>query len=460
MRAVIEADRAAINSGIPEISGPITIEEAIARALKHNLEYRTRLLEQSLAAGQFEAGKFDMLPELLASAGYTWRDEELTRRSIDAVTGQAQETNPTISVDRERPFADLVLSWSILDFGLSYFSAQQNADRLLKANERRRRAMHNLMQNVRTTFWRAVASQQLRDQVRHSIDEAEAALADSQRIVSSQVRNPAEALRYQRNLLENLRLLENIDRELAAAEIELATLIGVPSGSRIRLVEPEMTAFRPLESDVELMEQVALMRNADLHEQFYDARIAAVETRKAILRMVPNLSIQVGHHYDGDRYVIHQSWNDVSGLIASNLFDIIAGPSRIRAAEMELEVATSKRMAVQMAVVSQLHLARHQYEDALRQYGRAVAIHDVDNRLAQIARSQEQTRMGASLARIAADVTAILSSVRLYHAVAKVHEADSRVQAALGTEPEFESLDDITLEQLEERVGKVLRQSI
>lgn len=149
MRDVVSTDRAAIEKNTVAISGSITLEEAVARALKQNLDYRTRLMEQSLAAGQLDASKYDMLPRLLTSAGYTWRDKENIRDSIDSVTGAPSLANPSISTDRTRATADIGLSWSILDFGVSYYNANQNADRLLVANERRRKAMHLLIQNVR-----------------------------------------------------------------------------------------------------------------------------------------------------------------------------------------------------------------------------------------------------------------------------------------------------------------------
>ncbi|MBP2306289.1 TolC family protein [Azospirillum melinis] len=460
MSAVVSTDRAAIEKSTVAISGSITLEEAVARALKQNLDYRTRLMEQSLAAGQLDASKYDMLPRLLTSAGYTWRDKENIRDSIDSVTGAPSLANPSISTDRTRATADIGLSWSILDFGVSYYNANQNADRLLVANERRRKAMHLLIQNVRTTYWRALAAQRLRNEVQSTIQEAERALTDSRKMSADRIRSPAEPLRYQRNLLENLRLLENVDRELAVAEIELATLIGAKPGSRIRLVEPDSFAFKALSSNVEKMEEVALLNNADLREQVYSTRIAAVETRKALLKLLPNLSFDYGYKYDGDKYLINQVWQEAGSRVAFNLFNLLSGPAQIRAAEMNVTANEAKRMALQMAVLSQLHLARYYYDDALKQYNRAIAISDVDNKLAELARSQEQSEMGGSLERVSANVTAILSSLRLYHSVAKVNEAISRIQASLGQEPDIGALDDITLDDLKQKLHVLLQDQV
>ena len=72
-----------------------------------------------------------MMPRLLANAGYSTRDSDLVRRSQD-INGNTYE-NRYVSSERNHATQDLTLSWSLLDFGASYYSAKQNADRLLIA---------------------------------------------------------------------------------------------------------------------------------------------------------------------------------------------------------------------------------------------------------------------------------------------------------------------------------------
>src|SRR3569623_1041258 len=181
------------------------------------------------------------------------RDEEDIRRATDSVTGAPSLANPYISSERRHVTSDVTFSWSVLDFGASYYAAKQQADRVLIASERRRKSMHNLIQNVRSAYWRAIAAEKLQTDVKASIKEAEAALANSQRVESERVKAPVEALRYQRALLENLRLLENVDRALASARIELAGFIGLSPGTRYTLVEPtgDQSKLAPLEIPVE-----------------------------------------------------------------------------------------------------------------------------------------------------------------------------------------------------------------
>ena len=184
----------------------------------------------------------------------------------------------------------LTLSWSLLDFGQSYYAARQNADRVRIAAERRRKAIYTLVQDVRTAYWRVVASQALKLAALGPRPGGKA-LADARKAEAEQLRSPLEPLRYQRQLLENVRLLEAIQEELSASRIELASLMGLPPGmdtQNLRVVEP---AFNPrpqwLEQPVEDLEARALMLNPDLRESLYNARIAQEETKRVLLRMFP-----------------------------------------------------------------------------------------------------------------------------------------------------------------------------
>lgn len=458
IQSINQNDRSKALNEMPPLNAPLTLEEAIARALKYNLEHRTRMVEQVFANNQLDASRFDMLPKLMANAGYNWRSEELTRQAVDSVTGQPSLSNPYISSERQHNTTDLTFSWSMLDFGASYYTAKQNADRVMIASERRRKAMHTLVQNVRTTYWRAVAAEQLGTQVRNTIIEAEAALADSRKISAERVKSPMESLRYQRNLLENLRLLENVDRELSNARIELANHIGLLPGTPFQLSVPVNVDPKQLKMSAEHMEEIALTNNADLREQFYNVRVAAAETRKAMLRMLPGISFDYGNKYDDDKYLINSRWNEAAIRVGFNLFNLLALPSQLRAGETGVKVAESRRMALQMSVLTQVHLARFQYQDALLQFKRSDAIYEVDNQLAKLALNQEQSQMASRLDRIAANVTAILSSMRRYHAIAKVNEASSKIQATLGLEPQIPSLDDTSLEDLKHQIETSLDQ--
>lgn len=452
------ADRQQIQKDIEPLQGPLSLEGAIARAIKYNLERRTRMMEEAVALGQLEVGHFDMLPKLVAAAGYRDRDKELITRSKDSVTGLPSLANPYISSSRYATTTDLSFTWSLLDFGQSYYASRQNADRALIAAERRRKALHLLVQDVRTAFWRAASAQKLKADVQATVSAAEAALADARQAEAERLRNPLDSLRYQRQLLENLRLLEAIDQELSTARVELAALANLPLSQPFTIAEPtEALSTKWLDIPVEQMEEQAIARNADLRESVYNARIASQETRRVLLRLFPGLSFNYGVRSSDDSYLIHQHWTESGAQISFNLLGLVAAPAQMRLAEAGVALADQRRMATQMAVLTQVHIARQQYANAYRQYERADAIWKVDSEIATHMVKREQAQTQTKLDRVANQTSAILSQLRRYQAISLVHAAASKLQATLGLEPVGEDAQAMPVADLSSRIAASLR---
>lgn len=446
------ADKAAAVMDVEPISGMLTLEQAIARALKYNLDRRTRLMEEAMAFRQLDISHYDMLPKLLAQAGYSWRNNDKISLSRNSETGELSPSQ-FISEERTHTLSTLGVSWNLLDFGVGYYNTRQQADRVLIASEKRRKAMHVLMQDVRTAFWRAASAQKLRGEVRNTLVLAEQALADSRKAEAERLRNPIDSLRYQRQVLENLRLLEAIDQELSTAQIELAALINAPIGQPLQLAEPEFKAHREaLDIPVERMEEAAMLANADVREQHYNARIAREEARKTLVRLFPNLSFNYGTNYDTDDFLVNDTWNDAGLQLSFNLFNLFTGPAQLQLAEAGVKLADQRRVAVQMATLAQTHLARQQMTNALRQFERADAIWETDQRISGHMQNRQISQMQSQLETVANQTTAILSLLRRYQALAQVQAAEARLQSTLGVEPRIGSVDTMTLSQLTEEV--------
>jgi outer membrane protein TolC len=151
------ASRAQLFAGQEPITRPLTLYEATARAIKYQAEYRVRLMEEAAALGQLDVAQFDLLPKLTATAGYSTRSNDAFGFGFTPAGTVA--TNPSASVERTHTTASIGFTWNVLDFGVSYFRAKQLADQALIAEERRRKALQNLVQDVRLAWWRAEAAQ-------------------------------------------------------------------------------------------------------------------------------------------------------------------------------------------------------------------------------------------------------------------------------------------------------------
>ena len=126
-------------------------------------------------------------------------------------------------------------------------------------------------------------------------------------------------------------------------------------------------------------------------------------------------------------------------------------------ADAGVALADQKRMATQMAVLTQLHVARLQYANAARQFERADMIADVDGRIARHVGNQERAERQTRLERVSQQTTTILSVLRRYQAQSNMQAASSRLQATLGMEPVIEGSDSMPLPELTQAVGKSLQ---
>jgi outer membrane protein TolC len=434
---------------VPSVGQTLTLDEALARALKYNLDRRARLMEEALAFKQLDAAHLDMLPKLVASAGYS------TRNNDKLTTSNGQPGQASLSTERSRNLRDLDFTWSALDVGVGYYGAMQQADRVLVASERRRKAMHLLMQDVRTAYWRAVSAQTLLERVRTTIVAAEQALDDSRKTEAERLRNPVEALRYQRQLLESLRLLESIQQELSTARIDLAALINVPLVQNFTLQEPAATVSREaLDVPLERLEEQAFVANADLREQAYNVRIAQLETRRTLVRMFPNLSFNWGYNYDSDRYLVNNHWQEAGLQLSFNLFNLLTGRDQMKLARAGVALAEQRRLATQMAVMAQVHLARLQLANAVQQFERAESIWNTDSRIAELMKNREAVAPQGKLEVVSNETTAILSLLRRYQALSLAQAAEARLKATVGMEPAIGSVDAMELPDLAQKLSQ------
>jgi outer membrane protein TolC len=428
--------------GVDKIEGPLTLEDAMARALKFNLDRRVRMMEEALALGQTQVAQLDMLPSLLAQAGYTRRNNDRISQSRDT-DGDLVESR-FISQERSSTLSELGLSWSLLDIGMGYYTTQQHADRFLIALEKRRKAMHLLMQDVRVAFWRAASAQAMADKVKATIEQAEAALEDARKVEDARVRNPVDTLRYQRQLLENIRLLESIAQELSTAQVDLAHLINSPLTQELRVVEPKALAGHKaaLARPVEELEETALMNNPDLREQGYNARISRVEARKTLLSLFPNLSFSYRLYHDTDSFLVNNRWNQAGTQLSWNLMNLLTYGPRNDLAQASIALADQRRVMVQASVIAQVHLARLQLANAVRQMERSDQIFNTDQRLAEIVTNREAVQAQSKLEKVSSDTGLILSQLRRYQALAAVQAAEARLEATLGVEPVVPGVSD------------------
>ena len=451
-QASVTADRLAMFADQEPVQGPITLQEAMARAIKYNLDHRLKLMEEAVARGQLDLSRIDLLPRVVASAGYTARDNEAASSSRDVSTGQ-QSLVPSTSSDRERRTADLGLSWNVLDFGVSYYQAKQQADRLLVAQERRRKVLHLLMQQTRQAYWQAVGAQQLEAKIDPVLQQAQRALDDARKVEIEKLRSPLEALTFQRQLLDIVRQLEAVRDELQQAKPRLASVMNLEPGRPFSVV-PAGALDVPLVSlGTDKMEETALLRRPELVEAQYNERIGVLETRKALARLLPGVELNLGGHYDSNSYLVNHQWWDAGLRVSWNLLNVFNAGTIRGAAQAQLDVAKQQRLALNMAVLTQVHVAQLEYLARVRQYQMTRELDGVEQRILQQTRNAASASAQGKLEEIRASAAAMMSELRMYQTYGALQGAYGQMIATIGLDPLPQSVTASDVKTLGEAVS-------
>lgn len=456
-KAAMQADAQAMFGEQEPVAAPITLDEAMARALKYNLDHRVKMMEEALAQRQLDLANFDLLPQLTAAAGYTSRDNVLASSSQDIVTGQ-QSLVPSTSSQRQATRADLGFSWNILDFGVSYYTAQQQADRVLATAERRRKVVQLLMQQTRQAYWQAAGAQKLQGQIEPLLAQARQALDDSHAIETKGLSDPLQSLGYQRELLSLVLQLESIRDELAQAKPKLASIMNLPPGKPFELAPPDALDTPTLAIAPEAMEETALLHRPELIEANYNERIGLNETHKALAKLLPGVQLSVGAHYDSNDFLVNNSWRDAGVQVSWNLLNLLNAKNIKGAAKAQYELAREQRLALNMAVLTQVHVAWIDYDSRRQQFELTRDLNDVEQRILEHTRNATNANAQGKLAEIRAATSALMSELRLYQSYAAYQGAYGQMIASLGLDPVPNAVAGHDLPTLEKAIADTEKQ--
>jgi len=438
------------------ITGPVSMEEAVARALKYNLDYRLKRMESALALGLTDYASKDMLPQLVASAGYQSRNNFSGGTSIGLLDG-VESTNPTSSDERSRTLRGIEFSWNALDFGVSYYRARQQGDQFLIAEERRRKVVQNLLQDVRAAYWRALGAQRLTAQADEVLQKASLALTRSREAESQKIISPGVALAYQRALLDATTLLNQRRQDLEFAKRELAALMNVPSGVDFQVAEAQEVPLPMAPRELGKLEDMALLQRPELREEDFRKRISADEARKQILSVLPGITLSYGQQYDSNRFLFNNSWSEGGLSLAWNLMRLVSIPAMKDMQAYQAKTDEARRMALSMAILTQTRVGVERYRMALEDFKLADQAAQVDQRLAAFTKASVSAKLDSELEAIRTQARAVLGAYQRANAYANAHIAFGRLYNSLGFDPIADDFEGNDLQQLTQRVAQHLQ---
>lgn len=464
--ADVQTTRSIIYKDQEPVGHRINLETALARALLYNLDRKVAMMEEVTQSEQLKVLKYEMLPRLAANAGYFHRNNDLITTNTTS-----SGTSENILESRTRFAADLTLSWNLLDFGTSYYQSKQQADKILIAHERKRRSVNNIFQEVTAAYWDAATAQRLQPLLNDALRDARAALADIKQAELRREMSPAEALRMQRDLLELVRQLEIVSEDMGLSKTRLARLMGMSPSTPFDVVVNADTRWLPsTKYSLEEMEVIALTNRPETQEERYNIRIAQHETRRALLKYMPNFNPFALGAYDSNQYLLYHNWAEIGLRAGFQLISLLQLPDAKALAEAQVELAKQKQLAVNMAVIAQVHVSVLNMKRARKNFDNTHKIAEVEQRLSALSAAKGDANLSTNIDRIRARSSALAAELQRDRAYAELMNAHAATLVTMGVDlmpDDTKNMDVATLTELirtskqkvQQNAGEIIRLS-
>jgi len=411
----------------------IDLYTAIALAIKNNKELKIKLLESALANRQLEKIKFEMLPSIATNAGYS-ASENYTATSSATVTGDvAGSMGTSYSTSRQRDVntQDIGFTWNALDFGLSYIRAGQNSNRYLIAEEMERKAEHNIVREVVKSYWNTLSADKLIRKYDPLLIEVDKALNDSQKIEELLLTKPMDALLYQKELLDIQRALQSQKQIFIDSRIQLGVLMGLLPNQKYKVV-PTNDPLTVLDMNLKGMEEYALVHRPELIESHYEEIISVQETKASMASLMPGLNFNAAWTHSSNDYLMNKTNFEYGSTMGANLLNIYLYPKIKKFNETNTEVIKEKRLALSMAVLSQVHLANIDYAMALEEYDTAERYYQVSRKITQQIKNAQKIARFGNLELIREQASLLVAELRYDIAYSKLQHAIGKIYASVG----------------------------
>jgi len=348
--------------------GPITLHQAMARAVAFNLQRRVKEIEREIEDAELRTTKYDYLPSLDLDGSRNRSDNELS-----------------LSDDRITNTGSAGLTWNVLDLGVSYARARQQSNEVLIARENERKALQDIMRQVRVAYWRAAGAERLMRGVNASAKQITIAMRESRVMERSGANDAIKSVSYRREIVDSIRQALSIQRELREARAELAELLNIQPGTKYTLAPASMASMSPsLPMSLAELEKHALDNRPELRVEDYNERIGEWQAREAFFNMLPSAKLSAGGNYSSDSFNLTPNWISTGFQLGMNLFSLFSGSSKMKEAEARAELARRQRLALTLAVMTQTHMAYIQFRNASQQTRLASEVARADRRLARL----------------------------------------------------------------------------
>lgn len=423
------------------VPNALSLAEAVARALKYNLDDRVAARSAMLRHAEIETATAEMLPGMVSQMSRTGRNNDFATGSLDLPTGIETDAI-SISDDRMRSSADLDLTFNVLDFGLSYVRAVQAGDRVLIEKESRRKVSQQIIEDTRTAFWRAAASDRLRRKLHPLLDRVRQAIAHVRQGAEAGAEAPMTALASERELIQMKQTAEALLAELEIAKAQLATLINAPPNATFWLIANSDRPDPPvLDMTAADMIAEAMFNRPEIRDLAYQDRINDTEQTARVLEAIPHIKLDNLVAFDSNHFLLNNNWVSWGGEAALGLINLAKLPAEEAKVGAAAEILDTKSLATTMAVMTQVYISRKRLDRGEAELETARNYADVQTDLVDNLRGELTAGVIGEQTLIREEMNLVVAEAQADIAAGNLESAQSGLISTLGYDLEGQGLE-------------------
>lgn len=416
----------------------LTLDEIICIALDQNLDLLVKQWEYAVQHETATRETLKMIPGLILNGENTYRTRNTASSSESLVPG-VPPAPLSISSEQHVWRDDITGVWNLLDFGLSYYRSRQEINRALMKCLEYERLRQNLVADVVRNYWKAIAAKYAIDQSITVIDRSIEQRGLLQEEMDKRIITRIQGLRNQNQLLNIQIQLQAYQREYHSAIAELSQRMGLPPCSTICLIE--VVDF-PTEADICNicdLEHIALRNRPELYSGDAEEMIWVNEVYTEILQMLPGIQLFYGDFHDSNRFLLHNYWFQMGARASWNLFAIPQHLSGSDIAVRRQGLTQANRMALSVAIVTQVRLAYLVYYDNRDQYLLAKELETVNRSMLTAATDEKKQGKLNEADILRYEAEALFSGINSRKAYADMQDALEKLNNALGMPRYFQN---------------------
>ena len=427
-----------------------TLNECVNLAVKNNLDLKVFGLEEQVSKEMRTSEFLGMLPELNISNNLSGRNNKPASSSRQVKGNGFGTYTYSQSQDRTVNYFNIDLALSAIDFGLAFFNTCQSNDRMLLRQQRTRRAEQNLVLDVTRVYFQVAAAQRAIKITKNLLANCKERYTLIEKMGDSGKITPFRAFDEVKRFVEMEKRLTIYIRSYENSCVELRSLMGLYPNAEIKVDDSILDKVPTFTfPEMELMEQIALMKRPELFEIDMQKHINVLECRKTIVSMFPNVRMFIDFTNSSNSFLYHNSWIELGVRAAYNLLTLPRQIARYRAFSAQVDAEEYRSYAQAIAVMAQVRMVHSNLVATKERF-------DIDNRVYNAYRKNLEKAEGSR--RISSE----LSQLELDHMKLATAETEIEKYLSLGNYyvSYFRVLNTLGIENLHKKTVADLKKTL